>query len=493
MFLSFRRWLFLLTLTLPLAPVSTAYAQETTPQTFNQYIERGNQMNALSRYDEALADYEQAIKLSPNLALPHLMVGTAHLRKKEYAQAIAAFDRALALDKSEFLAVMQRGKARKALGQEELAAADERDWKQIYAQKPRPKSAVEQESSGDYFRDRNFFGDAVYSYSEALKLDPSRLTLLEKRGDAYASGSQWTNAIADYSRLIEAQPQRIEHYLQRAKLYASSLRAPEAAKDLTEVINRAKAMPDGAALLRDAYPRRATLYLLQGESQKELDDLNEAIKLDPKNAELLRRRGGWHLKKKAWAAAIPDFDQALHIDPQSPWSYQDRAEAYRNLKQPDQAIADYTRAIELNPRYVYAFYRRGLAYEQKADWKQAIASYDGALKIRPKDQDTHFQRGFAYFQLKEWDKTIEDMTIVIELNPKRTQAFINRGAALGLKGDYAASIADYNQAIALNPNSTMAYKGRAEAYRLSGKISESQADKRKVEELALQVPATNSP
>ena len=63
----------------------------------------------LKRYEEAIAAYEQAIRLDPNYASAYNNKGTALNDLKRYEEAIAAYEQAIRLDPNYTFAYNNKG------------------------------------------------------------------------------------------------------------------------------------------------------------------------------------------------------------------------------------------------------------------------------------------------------------------------------------------------------------------------------------------------
>jgi Flp pilus assembly protein TadD len=57
-----------------------------------------------------------------------------------------------------------------------------------------------------------------------------------------------------------------------------------------------------------------------------------------------------------------NYNQAIELNPKDADAFIDRGVAYANLKQFEKAIQDYNQAIELNPKDARAFNNRGVVY-----------------------------------------------------------------------------------------------------------------------------------
>lgn len=87
-------------------------------------FDRGTQLLAAGEHDAALASVRQAIRLEPNEARFHGLLGEIHLARNDYRAAHDAFDHALGQDDSFYLYYLGRGQASAGLGQGASARSD---------------------------------------------------------------------------------------------------------------------------------------------------------------------------------------------------------------------------------------------------------------------------------------------------------------------------------------------------------------------------------
>jgi len=107
------------------------------------------------------------------------------------------------------------------------------------------------------------------------------------------------------------------------------------------------------ANLAIAYQQRAYSYANDQRFQDALNDLNEAIKINPRDAHAYEQRAAIEIK-------INDYDKAL---------------------------ADYGEAIKANPDEIKYHLYRGYIYELRGDLQNAMADTEAALKINSKNKE----------------------------------------------------------------------------------------------------------
>ena len=98
------------------------------------------------------------------------------------------------------------------------------------------------------------------------------------------------------------------------------------------------------------------------DPRKAIEYLNNAIKLQPNNAETYTKRGAAYFNLGQCHGAIENYSKAISLKQDYTFAYNDRGAAYIGLGQYKQAIEDFNKAISLKPDYASAYNNRGAAY-----------------------------------------------------------------------------------------------------------------------------------
>jgi tetratricopeptide (TPR) repeat protein len=199
------------------------------------YTSRGNEHLDKGEYDEALADYTEALRLDPGYACAYANRGIAHIRKGDYAQALPDLDRAIRLDPGLADAYLNRGFVRHQQGLYDRAIAD---------------------------------------YSQALRLNPEEVQGYTNRGSAYRQQGDYDRAAADFTAVIRRKPESAEAYAWRGEAYYQKGLYGRAVADFTRAIQRE---PENAA----AYFDRGLAHTAQGDHARARADRERALRLDP--------------------------------------------------------------------------------------------------------------------------------------------------------------------------------------------------------------------
>ena len=168
------------------------------------------------------------------------------------------------------------------------------------------------------------------------------------------------------------------------------------------------------------FPGRAEIYMALGEREKALADCQEAIRLDPKNV-----WGHWGLAacyrdSREFDKALAAHDEAVRLVPQYGLAYAYRADVHRARGDYAKALADYNEAIRVAPENGPCYAERGNFYLDRHEFKQAAADYDRAAKRPPIGWHYYKRRAVAHFQLQHYDKALESIAKAVELKPDDT-------------------------------------------------------------------------
>src|SRR5262249_43933069 len=99
----------------------------------------------------------------------------------------------------------------------------------------------------------------------------------------------------------------------------------------------------------EALYERAIARASQGDNQGAIEDLNQALALNPNYTDAFMSRAYARAALGDNRGAIDDFTQALRLAPNEADAYLGRAYARMHLDDPRGAAEDFTRALELNP------------------------------------------------------------------------------------------------------------------------------------------------
>jgi tetratricopeptide (TPR) repeat protein len=155
----------------------------------------------------------------------------------------------------------------------------------------------------------------------------------------------------------------------------------------------------------------------QGQIPLAIGDLDELLRLAPRDVRALNARGALKITQGDFDAAIADFDQAVEISPRFDKAFYNRALAHFRKSEFDLAIKDCDQAIALNPNYAIAYSNRGAARNALQQFDQAITDFEQALKINASDAVAYYGMGKAYEAKQDYSKALDCFAQVVRIDP----------------------------------------------------------------------------
>jgi tetratricopeptide (TPR) repeat protein len=225
------------------------------------------------------------------------------------------------------------------------------------------------------------------------------------------------------------------------------------------------------------YMMRALVGLATGEDLDfSLDDLNEALRLAPREVDnYLARAEVWRAKGD-FPSAIADCDAAIRLNPKSASALVMRASIWADHKQYDKAIADYSEVIRHDPQVFPAYFGRAAVEGEKGDIDKAIADLGAAIRLDPKLPDTYLARAAAWKHKGETGRAIADLSEAIRLDPRNAHSYHSRGLLWNAQKQYEKAINDYSDAIRLEPTKAVGYCDRGFAWKSQKEFDNAIAD-----------------
>jgi tetratricopeptide (TPR) repeat protein len=122
--------------------------------------------------------------------------------------------------------------------------------------------------------------------------------------------------------------------------------------------------------------------------------------------------------------ALQDYDQAIHLNPDNANAYNNRGIIYRIKGDYDRAISDYDEAIWLmSGNFPAAFYNRALAYTDKREYDLAIRDFEVVMRFDAKNALALYARGLTLLKKGEAEAGNSSIAEAKEINPTIAERF----------------------------------------------------------------------
>ena len=178
------------------------------PDNVDAYISRGNAKGERGQFEEAIADYDQALQLQPDNAFAYDHRGFAKIALGQFEEAVADYDQALQLRPDFAAARLYRGLAKFVLDQYEEAVADLDQALHLW-----PDDAFAYVMRGEAKICLGQYQEAVADFDQALQLQPDDVGAYLGRANARTFLGQYDDAFADLDRALHLEPDNARAYL----------------------------------------------------------------------------------------------------------------------------------------------------------------------------------------------------------------------------------------------------------------------------------------
>jgi tetratricopeptide (TPR) repeat protein len=209
-----------------LSVIMLLFVQQASSQTFTmskdcrQKIELANRMSSNKQYDSAITVFNSISKQCNSKDGKEAVAnGKAHAynAKKQYTEAMAAANEALAVSKNKSLnGFFERGIANEGLKNSEAATAD---FNQIIALTEKNQNVKERATIYAKIADMNYesgkMAEGDLNLAKAMELDPANTNFPIQKGDMYVKQGKYDEAFENYDKAVDAGRTDLDMYVIR--------------------------------------------------------------------------------------------------------------------------------------------------------------------------------------------------------------------------------------------------------------------------------------
>lgn len=258
------------------------------------------QNNQLQSAEAALCE---AVRLNGNLASAHNNLGMVHMRQECWADAIACFERALAIKPQHADALLNAGIAARKLNKLEVALGY---FNRLVSLFPERQDAWV--NLGLLLNQLGRVEEAMETYARAILQHPQVAELHHNHGVLAMHLKQFTQAKSSLQEAVRLKP----GYVEALNSLGLVLKKMQATSESLACYTQALALqPDNVETLRN----KGVLLAETGQSAEAIACFDRALNIKPDFAEALNNKGIVLVEQRAFAQAMMCYDQALALQP----------------------------------------------------------------------------------------------------------------------------------------------------------------------------------
>ena len=412
-------------------------------------------------YNRALVDLNKAIEIDNTFVLPYYLRGGIKQELKDYKGAIEDLTTAIELNPNNELYYDMRGGNKLILRDYQNAIKDF-------------TKAIEIGGGKDYLfisrgKAKNALKDykgAIEDFSIANEIEPLNDEALNNRANSKYNSHDYKGAIEDYTKAIEIGLRYNQYFNYKLALMNRGL-SKNALEDYHGAIE------DYTKAIEKTFSDDADLYFHLGNAKFNLKDYisaiecyNKAIELNPKDAKIYIARGNANKYSLLHSEIIysgenyqeklkitwEDYNLAIKLHPNNVDFYFARGLFYYETQLLSGAIWDFNKIIDINPAaYPKIYEYLGRAYWQSQKYDEAIRNFNKGIELNDNDENLYFYRSYVKENLNDIDGAIEDLNKAIHLNQFNPDFYIRRAwIKFHYKYDYLAALNDCNIVLKLD-------------------------------------------
>ncbi|XP_071786267.1 uncharacterized protein [Asterias amurensis] len=359
-----------------------------------------------NRYEDAIADFENVLKLDKTIAAAHVNLGLIFMTKLEnYPKAIQKFTSAVKVDPIYVRALVCRGEA----------------YHKIHDLK-----------------------NALLDFTRAIHLRPDRQQYYMYRGEILLE-----------MKNLELASFCVRHAAELSHGLGSSATQQAAVQSFLHNYAKAISVLSTAARSQPSAP----LFILLGKTQIKAKKYKEAVDSLEKALNFMKpwqERHTWpmeaaevnyligmcHTEIPNYLKAYEAFNNAIKINTDYPQAYYQRGLTRMKLRQ-SKGILDFNRALALDPKLFQAFLSRAAYYGMKGRYSKGIVNCNEAIKLQPNSVRAYLYRGALKYYILAYKLAIKDLCQAIEIDNTCSLAYFNRAVCYHTTKDYSKALRDY--------------------------------------------------
>ncbi|HBB35860.1 MAG TPA: hypothetical protein DDZ80_02830 [Cyanobacteria bacterium UBA8803] len=293
----------------------------------DQLWQQATELLGLGQYNEAIALFDQILKLQPNSFLAWYWRGNSFKNLGQYETAIASYQAALQIEPDYLLAWFEQGNTLYQLQQYEASI---RSWRQALSVQTQSdyeqqlvRVIIPKRIADVLLYDLQQYEEAIASYDQLLSVQPNTATLWIDRGTALYQLSRYEEAIANYDRAIQLDANNALAWKRRGfALYrlnrdqqaiasferAASLEPNDV--DITGLLALLKTGEDSQTEVRLSAQRLATLRREISAAEERLVNLRQQSQIETEQIAALQAERQ-RLERELAARKPPSFEPGL--------------------------------------------------------------------------------------------------------------------------------------------------------------------------------------
>lgn len=295
---------------------------------------RGMVLEEMERYEESLAEYTRALELKPEDDFNHFKVGSILEELGRYEEALESYRMAIELDSSSDFYNFKFGYVLEKMMRYEEALESYK-----VAIELNPENEINYFKVGNVLEKLKRYEEALESYKVAVELAPQDSINHFKIGNVLEKIKQYEKALVEYRKAVELEPDNSRNHFAVANMLVELERYEEALEEY-RISNLIKVDVMN-------YVAIGRVLEIMKRNDEAIEQYNNALKIDNKKALCYWRLALLYNKMNEYEKALDNIKAAIDIDDTIFGFYETLALIYMNLGIEDKAKSAIEKASSL--------------------------------------------------------------------------------------------------------------------------------------------------
>lgn len=371
------------------------------PKTVDHFLIRGEQFRTRRNFTKAIADFSAALKIDNKSALAMAHRGACFAEQGDNDTAEADFNEAIKIDSACAYAYRQRILLYAKTSRLDPLIADATQMARVSTDDSFPYLY-----RGLAHFDKREDSQAHADFTRAIKIQPTLTSAYFYRGQVSRRNGKPDPAVDDFISAVNLAPrdEQAVQFLTDTLLFDKK-DGVQAVKVLTELLTLT---PDNSFALA----HRGRVYFAMDQVEMALQDMNAAVKLNPRHAVIYDVRGDVYLARRDYQAALNDYINAANLEPTNPLFHVDVGIALLKLDRHAESLKAFDNAIKKNPKLAPAYMRRAIAHFTLGNLEQSAADVRIAKELEPGFEELDVKRRMTKY-LRITNATDEQLEVSV--------------------------------------------------------------------------------
>ena len=362
----------------------------------------------LKKYDEAIYNYNEALKFNDKNINIYLNIGIVKLNLKEYIEAIKYFSKVLELNPNYEIAYINRSSCYEKLGQ---------------------------------------YQDAINDLDKAIELNQYNENAYFYRGVCKQFIGLYNNSIDDFSKTISIIDSYKNSYYNR-DLFSSMVQVHPNLNNFNLDNNFLKAVNESAIKIINNHTNLYNKIL----NKEAFEDFNIVIQLNPNFFDAYFARGLLKSNLAMDIEAIEDFYKVIELNPNYIDAYINIAISNSILNKYDKSMEYFEKAISINKNYSSIYLNRGMIKASYKKYTESIEDFNTSIQLSSNNPMIYFYKSKSLYNLKLYDEAIKNAEKAINLYNKYINAHYIKIISKAKLKKYIEIIDDLKYVAKINPD-----------------------------------------